>query len=218
MIDSNKPSQVISEISILYELALGAGRTLDLEQNCDRFLKTLMSRKNLAFAAVWLKREHLASEAESGDDALCLVYAHPRFRIQEEVLLRAGIKHAKGLAAMLGSDADNLYLTMTAKLINPGLFVLSRVMEEEAEKKILQIGANKVVRPYKLSALKIAQGLLRPALVDFMDLIIRRQELSLVMEELVVHRNAQIAGHNLRECNIRQQANVIVVALKKPAL
>jgi voltage-gated potassium channel len=134
----------------------------------------------------------------------------------EEVLISAGIKRAKGLAALLATDADNLYLTMTAKLINPSLFVLARVVEDEAEKKLLQIGANKVVGPIKLGALKIAQTLVRPALVDFMDLIIRRKELSLAVEEYVLTRNAPSNGKSLVECNIRKVANVIVMAVKKP--
>ncbi|MCK4432255.1 MAG: potassium channel protein [Candidatus Aminicenantes bacterium] len=135
---------------------------------------------------------------------------------QEEVLNKAGIKKAKGLAALLPTDADNLYLVLTVKLINPSLFVLSKAMDEEAERKILQIGANKVVSPYKLSGLKIAQGLIRPTLVDFMDLIIRRKELSLYMEEFTVKKDSDIVNRNLTECDIRRTANVIVVAMKKP--
>ncbi len=135
---------------------------------------------------------------------------------QEEVLEEAGVRTAKALAALLPSDADNLYLVLTVHLINPSLFVLSKAMDEEGEKKILQIGANKVVSPYKLSGLKIAQALIRPTLVDFMDLIIRRREISLYMEEFVVTQDAKIASRNLRDCDIRRKANVIVVAIKKP--
>jgi voltage-gated potassium channel len=134
----------------------------------------------------------------------------------EEVLIKAGIKRAKALAALLATDADNLYLVMTVKLINPSLFVLSKVMDEEAERKILQIGANKVVSPYKLSGLKMAQALIRPTLVDFLDLIIRRSELSLAMEEIIVKRGSRIVGKTLAECDVRRKANVIVVAIKKP--
>jgi len=135
---------------------------------------------------------------------------------QEETLIQAGIKKAKALAALLSSDADNLYLVLTVRLINPSLFILSKAMDEEAERKILQIGANRVVSPYKLSGLKIAQALIRPTLVDFMDLIIRRKELSLYMEEFSVKKDSRIASRNLRECDIRKTANVIVVAMKKP--
>jgi voltage-gated potassium channel len=134
----------------------------------------------------------------------------------EEVLIHAGIKRAKALAALLPNDADNLYLVMTVKLINPSLFVLSKVMEEEAERKILQIGANKVVNPYKLSGLKIAQGLIRPTLVEFIDLIIRRSELSLAMEEVIVKKNSALVDRNIAQCDIRRKANIIVAAVKKP--
>jgi voltage-gated potassium channel len=134
----------------------------------------------------------------------------------EEVLLEAGVKRAKAIAALLPSDADNLYLVLTVRLLHPSIFILSKVLEEEAEKKILQIGANKVVSPYKLSGLKLAQGLIRPTLVDFFDLIIRRQELSLSMEEFVVKKSSKIANQNLIESDVRKQANVIVVASKRP--
>jgi voltage-gated potassium channel len=134
----------------------------------------------------------------------------------EEVLNKAGIKRAKALAALLPTDADNLYLVLTVKLINPSLFVLAKVLEEEAEKKILQIGANKIVSPYKLSGHRIAQSMIRPTLVDFMDLIIRRQELALNMEEFVVRKDSQLRGKSLRECAIRSRSNVIVVAIKRP--
>ncbi|MFQ6082343.1 MAG: potassium channel family protein [Candidatus Aminicenantia bacterium] len=135
---------------------------------------------------------------------------------QEEVLMNAGIKRAKGLAALLSSDADNLYLVLTARLINPSLYILSKALDEEGEKKILQIGANRVVSPYKLGGYKIAQGLIRPTLVDFLDLIIRRQEISLYMEELIVRRNSKMLGLSLKEADIRKKSNVIVVAVKKP--
>lgn len=135
---------------------------------------------------------------------------------QEEILLQAGVKKAKALAALLPSDADNLYLVLTVRLVCPSLFVLSKVVEEEAEKKILQIGANKVVSSYKLSGLKIAQGLIRPTVVDFMDLIIRRKELSLYMEEYTVKKESPLIDKTISKLDIRQRANVIVVAVKKP--
>ncbi|MGB8951508.1 MAG: potassium channel protein [Candidatus Aminicenantales bacterium] len=134
----------------------------------------------------------------------------------EDVLLRAGVKKAKGLVALLPTDPNNLYLVMTVRLLNPSIFVLSKALEEEGEKKILQIGANKVVTPYTLSGLRIAQALIRPTVVDFVDLIIRRKELSLYMEEFVVKKNTRIENKTLKGCNLRQEANVIVVAIKKP--
>jgi voltage-gated potassium channel len=135
---------------------------------------------------------------------------------QEDVLIQAGIKKAKGLAALLPTDADNLYLILTARLINPSVFILSKALDEEAERKLLQIGANRVVSPFKLSGFKIAQGLIRPTLVDFIDLIIRRKELSLYMEEFAVTKDSSLVDRTLRECDIRKTSNIIVVAVKKP--
>jgi voltage-gated potassium channel len=135
---------------------------------------------------------------------------------KEEVLLVAGIKEAKALAALLPTDADNLYVVMTARQLNPSAFLLSKVVEEEAERKILQVGANRTVSPYTLSGLKIAQSLMRPTLVDFMDLIIRRTELSLYTEEFIVGATSPLVGRTLADCDIRRTTNVIVVATKKP--
>ncbi|MDH5707224.1 MAG: potassium channel protein, partial [Candidatus Aminicenantes bacterium] len=135
---------------------------------------------------------------------------------QEDVLIQAGIKKSKGLAALLPTDADNLYLILTARLINPSVFILSKALDEEAERKLLQIGANRVVSPFKLSGFKIAQGLIRPTLVDFIDLIIRRKELSLYMEEFVVTKDSSLVERTLRECDMRKTSNIIVVAVKKP--
>lgn len=134
----------------------------------------------------------------------------------EETLTEARIKKAKGLAALLPTDADNLYLVLTARQLNPSIYVLSKALDEEGEKKILQIGANKVVSPYKLGGLKIAQGLIRPTLVDFVDLIIRRQELSLFMEEFTVSKQSKIVDLSLKEADIRKKSNVIVIAVRKP--
>jgi len=134
----------------------------------------------------------------------------------EEVLIQAGVKRARGLSALLPSDADNLYLVLSVRLLNPSIFILSKALEDEGEKKILQIGASRVVSPYKVGGFKIAQGLIRPTLVDFMDIIIRRSELSLAIDEFIVSKHAQMLDKTLRECDVRKKANVIVIAIKKP--
>ncbi len=179
-----------------------------------RMGRTVVERLNeekVPFVVIETKESEIQETAQSEN----ILYIHGD-ATQEDILIQAGIKRARALAALLPTDADNLYLTFTAKLINPALFVLAKALEDEGEKKILQIGANRIVSPYKLGGLKIAQGMLRPALVDFIDLIIRRQELSLIMEEIVVPKKARLAGHSLAESQIRNNANVIVVAIKKP--
>jgi voltage-gated potassium channel len=176
-----------------------------------RIVRDRLKEEKIPFVIIDNKEEKLEEIKESG---LCLYIEGDA--TSEEVLIKAGIKKAKGLAALLRDDADNLYLVLTARLINPSIFILSKAIDEEGEKKILQIGANKVVSPYKLSGLKIAQALIRPTLVDFMDLIIRRKEIALYMEEFTVQKESSVANRSLLECDIRRKANVIVVALKKP--
>jgi len=181
----------------------GHGRT-------GRTVRERLLEEGVAFVAIDNKDERLECLKDNPD---CLFIRGDA--TQEDVLLRAGIKRAKGLAALLSSDADNLYLSFTAKLLVPSLFILAKATEEAAEKKLLQIGANRIVSPYKFSALKIAQGLLRPTVVDFIDLIIRRKELSLSMEEFIVSKDSPLKDRSLAESGIRQQTNVIVVANKK---
>ncbi len=176
-----------------------------------RIVRERLEEESLPFVVVDSNEEKLEDLKET--NACCFIEGDAT---QEEVLLQAGIKTAKGLVALLPTDPDNLYLVMTVKLLNPSLFVIARAMTDEAEKKILQIGANFVVSPYSVSGLRIAQALIRPTVVDFVDLIIRREELSLFMEEFVVKRNAKIDGQTLKTCDLRREANVIVVAIKKP--
>ncbi len=176
-----------------------------------RIVREKLEEEKLPFIVVDSNEKKLADLKESG--TCCFIEGDAT---HEEILLEAGIKTAKGLVALLPTDPDNLYLVMTVKLLNPSLFVLARAMDDEAEKKILQIGANKVVSPYSVSGLRIAQALIRPTVVDFVDLIIRRKELSLFMEEFVVKKDAKIVHQTLKSCDLRRVANVIVAAIKKP--
>jgi voltage-gated potassium channel len=152
-----------------------------------RIVRERLQEEKLPFVVIDNDEKNLADLKETNE---CLFLKGDA--TQEEILIQAGIKKAKAIAALLPSDSDNLYLVLTVRLVNPSVFILARAMDEEAEKKILQVGANRVVSPCKLSGLKIAQGLIRPTLVDFIDLIIRRKELALYMEEFVVKKDAKI--------------------------
>jgi voltage-gated potassium channel len=176
-----------------------------------RIVRERLEEEKLPYVVVDNKREKL----EQFIDSKYFLYIEGDVS-HEETLIKAGIKKAKGLAALLPTDADNLYLVLTVRLLNPSVFILSKALDEEGERKILQIGANRVVSPFKLSGLKIAQALIRPTVVDFIDVIIRRTELALFMEEFIVKKDTNIVNRSLNECAIRTRANVIVVALKKP--
>jgi voltage-gated potassium channel len=133
----------------------------------------------------------------------------------DEVLREAGIDRAKGLVAVVLSDADNLFITMTAKGLNPDIFVLSRADTEATEKKLLRAGANRVVMPYLIGGQKMAHTITRPAVTEFLEFTIHDKEIELKMEELLVGRHSALKGKTLVESEIRQDLNVIVVAIRK---
>ncbi|MBW2136927.1 MAG: potassium channel protein [Deltaproteobacteria bacterium] len=133
----------------------------------------------------------------------------------EEVLLEAGIERAKGLVSVVASDADNLFITMSARGLNPGLFILGRADEEQTEKKLLRAGANRVVMPYLLGGQKMAHTILKPAVADFIEFTVHNKDISLELGEMVVDERSRMNGLTLIESGIRQEMDVIIVAVMK---
>jgi voltage-gated potassium channel len=133
----------------------------------------------------------------------------------EEHLLKAGITRAKGLVAAASSDADNVYITLTARGINPDLFILARAAEESSIKNLTRAGADKVISPYDIGARRMANTILRPTVIDFIELAVHNRNLDLQMEELVIGSHSNIKDTTLMESAIRRDHNLIVVAIKK---
>jgi len=133
----------------------------------------------------------------------------------DDTLLRAGLEKAKGLIAALPSDADNLYITLSARTLKSELFIISRTNELAAERKLLSAGANRVVSPYTMGAARMANALLRPNVVDFIDLVVQKRHLELQLEEITVMDDSKYKGKPLRESGIRRDLGLVVVAIKK---
>ena len=133
----------------------------------------------------------------------------------EDVLIEAGIERAKGLVSLATSDADNLFITMTARGLNPDLFILVRADEESTRKKLLRAGANRVVLPYLIGGQKMAQTIVRPAVTDFLELAVNDKDMDLKMEELLVGDRSRLKGLTLIDSGIRQEMDVIIVAVRK---
>jgi len=135
---------------------------------------------------------------------------------QDDILQQAGIERALALISVVSSDADNVFITLTAKGINPNIMVMARSSGEKgAEKKLKRAGADKVVSPYFLGGRRMAQSILRPNITDFIDLAIYSHDMGLRLEEILVTENAFINGKNLIESNLRQKYNIIVIAIKR---
>jgi voltage-gated potassium channel len=133
----------------------------------------------------------------------------------DETLRRAGIESAKCLVAAVASDADNLYITLTARELNTDLYILSRATDENAQKKLLTAGATKVVSPYLIGAHRMAMALVRPTVVDFMEIAMHRKSLELQLEEIRVNQVDQLPSVTLRDSGIRSDLDLIIVGVKK---
>jgi voltage-gated potassium channel len=134
---------------------------------------------------------------------------------QEEVLTRAGIHRARGLIAAVGTDAENVYTVLTARVMRPDLFIIARVESDDAEHKLRRAGADRVISPYHIGAAHMVQTALRPAVVDFVQLATSSGHLELSMEQVRVPQPSMLVGKSLVEAGIRQKFGVIIVAIKR---
>lgn len=132
----------------------------------------------------------------------------------EENLKRARVAQAKGLAACLPDDADNLYVVLTARDLNRGMHIVARAVEEQAEPKLIRAGANRVVAPTIIGSLSMARALTKPAIADFMDSI-AAEEMDLVFEEFLIEPNSIYAGKKLKETNLRTELDLVVIAIRR---
>lgn len=133
----------------------------------------------------------------------------------EEALMQAGVMKAKGIVTAVNSDANNVFITMTAKSLRPDVFVLGRASEEKNEAKLFRAGANRVVSPYLIGGRRIAQMLKKPTVVDFIDIAMMGTHLGLMMEEASVGDKSSLIGKSLIDSNIRKDYGAIIVAIKK---
>lgn len=134
---------------------------------------------------------------------------------EEDTLLAAGIDRAKSLSSLLPSDAQNLYVTLTARSLNPQLYILARALDEKAERKLLRAGATKVIAPLRIEGFKIVNALLRPHVVEFMELVTHDTSLALGLEEIYVGKDSSLVGKTLRGSNLRAAFGIIIVGIKK---
>lgn len=133
----------------------------------------------------------------------------------EESLMSAGIMKAKGLITAVKSDSDNVFITLTARSINPDLYILARGTDEKDELKLKRAGASKVVLPYIIGGRRMAQAVTKPTVTDFIDIAMMNSDLGLSMEELVLSEKGFATGKNLIESNIRRTYGIIIVAIKR---
>ncbi len=134
----------------------------------------------------------------------------------DDVLIKVGVKKANALIAVVSSDADNVYISLSARGLNKDLFILARSSGAEGvEIKLLHAGADKVISPYYIGGCRMAQLVLRPTVTDFIDLTVQGGELGLRLEELEVPPDGKSVNKSLMDSEIRKNYDLIVVAIKR---
>ena len=134
---------------------------------------------------------------------------------EDEDLLSAGLDRARGLVASSDSDADNLYITLSARNSRPDLTIVARASDEDAEKKLKLAGADRVVTPYSTAGRVMAQLVLKPQVTAFLDVVTTAQGDDFLLEEIEVTETCPQAGRTIRELRVRDETGAIIVALRK---
>jgi voltage-gated potassium channel len=134
---------------------------------------------------------------------------------REEVLARAGIHRARGLITAVGTDAENVFTVLTARVMRPDLFIIARVESDNAKHKLRRTNADRVISPYQIGATQMVQTALRPAVVDFFHLATSSERLDLSMEQVHIKDDSALANHSIVDAGIRQRFGVIIVGIKR---
>ncbi len=135
---------------------------------------------------------------------------------QDEVLIKAGIKRAHALASVLRTDAENVFVVLSAKQLRPDLYIVTRSVDETTTEKLKKAGADRVVQTYEISASRMSQVLIRPRVADFIDGVVRHKNLTISLEEIEIGEKSSLNGKTLSESPIRKNLNIIIIAIEDP--
>ena len=132
----------------------------------------------------------------------------------EELLREAGIGRARVLVAALTTDADNLFLTVTARALRPDLFIVARVRQDASESKLSSAGADRVVNPQRIGGQRMAAFVLQPHVAEFLDVVMHDGSLEFRLEEVRVSGASELGGRSLRDAHIRDRTGALILAVR----
>ena len=167
-----------------------------------------LKHRGLPFVLIDLSEQKVNSAAESG------FLAVQGDATSEDVLQLVNIDRAKALATALPSDAENVFITLTARNLNPDIQIISRSERESSCSKLRQAGANKVVMPDRVGAQQMERMISRPSTADLVELFAEASHLEMELDELLVSERSPIVGKALGESNIKQEFNLLVLGIK----
>jgi voltage-gated potassium channel len=134
----------------------------------------------------------------------------------DSTLRNAGIDRASALVAALEGDAENLFVTMSGRALNPSLFIVARARQDESIRKLTNAGADRVVNPQELGAARMSSFVVRPNVAEFVDVVMHERSLEFRLQEVEVPERSGLAGRTLRDADLRKRANVLILALRRP--
>ncbi len=134
-----------------------------------------------------------------------------------QALKRAGVERARALITALPTDADNVYITLTAKELNPDIMIVARADHADAKRRLKRAGADHVVSPYEIGARRMALILAKPTVIDFLSESVRTGNIDrlLELEEIKVEPISPLAGQTLIEANLSERCNIILLSIRK---
>jgi voltage-gated potassium channel len=132
----------------------------------------------------------------------------------DEVLRKAGIMRARALVTAINTDAENVYVTLSARSLRPDLVIIARARNEASEAKLLRAGATRVVNPQRIGGQRIAAAALQPNVVEFLDVVMHDGSLEFRLEEIAVRAGSRLAGRTLQEANVGETTGALVLALR----
>ncbi len=130
----------------------------------------------------------------------------------DDVMLKAGVAVAKGLIAAVREDSDTVFVTLTARGFNPDLTIVARAADEATVAKLFRAGANKVISSAEIGGRRMASVLLRPKVVNFLDVMMSDQDLALRLEEIDISENSSFVGKSIRDLHIGRRTGTLVIA------
>ena len=130
-------------------------------------------------------------------------------------MIKAGIKAARGLITTADSDVANLYVTLSARVLNPNLYIVARASEIETENKLVMAGANRVIAPYYISGKRMAALATRPVTSDFLDMVMHGESLEFSLNEVTIPDNSPLINKTISEAEIRHKSGALVLAIRR---
>jgi len=179
------------------------------DETAQTIIQEMVSTKK-KFVVIEPSKERLDKLAELGD--FPFIQEDP---LDDDVLLKGGIRRAKGILLSLPSDEANLFAVVTARSLNPSIRIVAKGIDVKSHGKMKRAGADYVVSPTFIGGMRMVSQMIRPAVVTFLDTMLREREEVLRFDEVHVGRESPLIGKTLSHCGLREKSGALLVAIQR---